>query len=59
MPCRIASEVHINGNHVAQGAGAQRDRVCGGQEVGDLPRAKSTRVVTAEGHEVVGVGYST
>jgi hypothetical protein len=51
--------LHIDGNHVAQGAGTQRDRVCGGQEVGDLPRAKRTQAVTAEGHEVVGVGYST
>jgi hypothetical protein len=63
MPCRLALEVHVNGQRV-NGAGEARasEEETGAhryQSSSSSPAAKCTRVVTAEGREVIGPGYST
>jgi hypothetical protein len=63
VPCRVASEVHVDGRHIAQAGTVQETSgkvgVRTGPETSKMPRQKHTLVMTAEGREVVGPGYST
>jgi hypothetical protein len=62
VPCRLALEVHVNGQRV-NGAGeahASKEEIGAhrNQSSCSSSAAKCTRVVTAEGREVVGPEYS-
>jgi hypothetical protein len=55
-PCKVSSEVHINGRHVSEPVWGDKDKamVLESEDENDLKR---TRRVLSKGHEVVGPGY--
>jgi hypothetical protein len=61
MPCRLASEVHVDGQHIARKAVKLNDGTKGEADARRrmIIGSKHPRTLTAEGREVVGPGYST
>jgi hypothetical protein len=63
VPCRVASEVHVDGRHIAQAGTVQETSgkvgVHTGPETSKMPKQKHTLVMTAEGREVMGSRHST
>jgi hypothetical protein len=56
VPCKLSSELHVNGQRVFRAKDKSMEREVVVADAGRSP--KRSRVISAEGREVVGPGYS-
>jgi hypothetical protein len=57
VPCRISSELHVDGKWVAGSKVAAQTHARRGVQVDGMPKRKRVWLIMLEGHEVIGSGY--